>query len=185
MFREWVVAGIIMMATALWAVPGAQPAQAANGPINSAVQYLYEEYTAKGLANRDTGVGSYAFYVLHQAGVDVGDWQYEGISLEEAVIDEINTDLSNPAELSAKLLAQDLAAAVVLEREDLADGLLRALEGRESSTGFDSNIYSDIPAYELLGRIDRLGVMDVGLAKDCLLAAQNKTPDDADYGSLV
>ncbi|NLJ76969.1 MAG: DUF4430 domain-containing protein [Peptococcaceae bacterium] len=175
---------IIMMATALWAVPGAQPAQAANGPINSAVQYLYEEYTAKGLANRDTGVGSYAFYVLHQAGVDVGDWQYEGISLEEAVIDEINTDLSNPAELSAKLLAQDLAAAVVLEREDLADGLLRALEGRESSTGFDSNIYSDIPAYELLGRIGRLGVMDAGLAKECLLAAQNKTADDADCGSF-
>ncbi|MEG3071347.1 MAG: hypothetical protein RQM92_11485 [Candidatus Syntrophopropionicum ammoniitolerans] len=153
-------------------------------PADYALEFLRNEYVTKGLANNDMGVGSYAFYVLHQAGVDVGGWQHEGNSLEEAVIGEINTDLSNSAGLSAKLLAQDLTAAAILEKQDLVDELLQALKDRESSTGFDRNIYSDIPAYELLGRLGRLGVMDAGLAKECLLAAQNKTADDADYGSF-
>jgi hypothetical protein len=173
----------IMFAAMLYAAPGINTAGASLSPADSAADFLRNEYTTNGLNNTDGGVGSYALYVLLQAGVDVSAWEYGGVSLEDAVIDAINDDLSDPG-VSAKLLAQDLAAAKALGKSGLADDLLDELLYRESSSGFDSNPYSDIPAYDLLGRAGSLSVVDDVYAKEVILAAQNTSVSDDTYGSF-
>ncbi len=178
---------VIMAVAVLCGAPGVKPAGASGAPINSAVQYLDHEYTTNGLANNDNGVGSYAFYVLRQAGVDVSAWEHGGTSLEEAVKTAIAGDLAKAADplvVSAKLLARDLAAADALGENDLADQLAQILQARESSAGFDENSYSDIPAYDILGRAGRLNVTNAVYAKECILAAQNTTDGDPDLGSF-
>ncbi len=175
---------VTITAAALFAAPGVNLAGAAVSPVDSAIEYLQNEYTTNGLVNADNGVGAYALYVLIQAGVDVSVWEYGGTSLDEAVVSAINDDISDPSGLSAKLLAQDLAAAVALGEDGLVDQLAQILQDRESSAGFDGSPYSDIPAYDLLGRVGKLSVVDEVYAKGCILAAQNATVSDAAYGSF-
>lgn len=174
---------VTIAAAALFAIPGANPALAVGSPINSAVQYLYNEYITNGPDNSDGGVGAYALYMLVQAGVDVTTWEYGGTSLDEAVISAINDDLSNPG-TSAKRLAQDLAAADALGESALVAALLDMLLARESSSGFDNNAYSDIPAYDVLGRTGCISVIDEVYARDYILAAQETSISDAAYGSF-
>lgn len=174
---------VIMVAAALFAAPGASLAAAAGLPINSAVQYLYNEYITNGPDNSGGGVGAYALYMLIQAGVDVTTWEYEGTSLDEAVISAINDDLSDSG-ISAKRLAQDLAAAGALGENALAADVVDELLDRESSSGFDDNAYSDIPAYDVLGRAGYISVVDEIYAKEYILAAQETTVSDAAYGSF-
>jgi prenyltransferase beta subunit len=173
----------IMFAAMLYAAPGVNTARAALSPADSAVEFLHDMYTANGLENSDGGIGSYSLYLLDQAGVNISAWEYGGISFEDAVISAINDDLSNP-DASAKLLAQDLAAAQALGEYGLAEDLLQELQDRDSSSGFDNNPYSDIPAYDLLGRLGELSVADEVYAKDYILAAQNTSVSDAAYGSF-
>jgi hypothetical protein len=174
---------VTIVAAMLFAAPGVNPAGAVGAPINNAVQYLYSEYITNGPDNSDGGVGAYALYLLMQAGVDVSTWEYDGTSLDDAVISAINDDLSDP-DASAKRLAQDLAAADALGEDGLADDLLDELLDRESSSGFDGNAYSDIPAFDLLGRTGYISVIDEVYAKDYILAAQETTVSDAAYGSF-
>jgi hypothetical protein len=173
----------VVIAAALFAALGVNKAGAAVSPADSTVQILQNEYTTNGLNNSDGGVGSYALYLLLQAGVDVSTWECGGVSLEEAVISAINDDLSDMG-ASAKLLAQDLLAAKTLGEDGLADDLMDELLERESSSGFDDNPYSDIPAYDLIGRADLLSVVGDVYAKDYILAAQNATASDPNYGSF-
>ncbi len=174
---------VIMVAAGLFAAPGINAARAAGSSAASAVQFLQNDYTANGLNNADGGVGSYALYVLNQAGVDVSAWKYNGTSLEDAVVSAINVDLLNSG-ASAKLLVQDLAAAKSLGRDSLSAQLAQVLQGRQSNTGFDSNSYSDIPAYDLLGRAGAISEINADFGKGCILAAQNTTVGDAAYGSF-
>ncbi len=178
---------VIMVVGTLFAAPGVNPAGAAVSPADSAIKFLHNEYTTNGLVNADDGVGSYALYVLIQAGVDVATWEYEGTSLDEAVIIAISDDISkaaDPSKVPAKRLAQDLAAAVALGEDGLAGQLVQILQDRESSAGLDGSPYSDIPAYDLLGRAGKLSVADEVYAKECILAAQNTTAADLDFGSF-
>lgn len=174
---------VTIAAAALFAAPGANLAVAGGSPINNAVQYLYNEYITNGPDNSDGGVGAYALYMLVQAGVNVTTWEYGGTSLDEAVISAITDDLSNPG-TSAKRLAQDLAAADALGEGALAGDLLDELLDRESSSGFDSNAYSDIPAYDILGRTGFISVVNEVYARDYILAAQQISVSDATYGSF-
>ncbi|MDD4369205.1 MAG: S-layer homology domain-containing protein [Oscillospiraceae bacterium] len=176
------LAGIIVAVT-LFAAPGVNFAGAVGTPVNSAVQYLYNDYITNGPNNSDGGVGAYALYMLTQAGVDVSTWDYEGTGLDDAVISAINDDLSDSG-TSAKRLAQDLAAADALGEVGLADDLVDELLDRESSSGFDNDAYSDIPAYDLLGRTGYISVIDEVYAKNYILAAQETTVSEAAYGSF-
>lgn len=185
-----ILLAVVMVAAVLCALPGANPAGAAGSPADSAVQYLNSEYTTRGLVNTEMGVGAYAFYVLRQAEIDVSAWEYDGVSLDEAVTAAISGDLAgaaDPSAVSAKRLAQDLAAAVALEDSALTNQLEQALRDRESDSGFDNNVYSDIPAYDLLGRTNKLlSVVNAVYAKDSILAAQNTTaaPNLGSFGSV-
>lgn len=155
--------------------------------MGQAAQYLKNEYEKNGVINADMGVGSYAFYILTAAGVDVSAWRHEGISFEDAVVSAIQSDIANSAQVSAKRLAQDLAAAKALGRENLADQLLLALKNRQDSEGFDKNgplsVYSNVPAYEILSRIDLIDRLDAGLARSYILETRYAGTDDKYRGS--
>jgi len=179
----------IMVLTSLLSVFNVNTVRASGAPADSAAQFLYDDYTNKGINNSGAGVGSYALYVLTQAGVDVSTWVYSGVILEDAVISAVYDDISNssdPSKVSAKLLAQDLAAMRALGKSDLADQLVRILQNRQSSTGFDTgdySLFSNVPAYDLLGRTGSISVINVVYAKDYILGAQNQTVSDDAYGS--
>ncbi|MBP7332096.1 MAG: Cellulosome-anchoring protein precursor [Firmicutes bacterium ADurb.Bin373] len=152
-----------------------------------AAQYLKNEYAKNGVINADMGVGSHAFYLLATAGVDAGAWNHDGISLADAVISAIQSDIANAGQVPAKRLAQDLAAAKTLGRENLADQLLLALKNRQDSEGFDKNgplsVYSNIPAFEILSRIGLLDRLDTGLARSYVLGMQYAGTEDKYRGS--
>jgi hypothetical protein len=138
-----------------------------------AANFLYNEFMTKGAQNDEFGVGSYAAYILTHAGVDVAAWVRDGRSLKETVLGFISSDLTSS--VPAKRLAQGLLAAKALGREDLAGEVLAALKNKETSSGFDANVFSDVPAYELLGRAGC--VSEFVYARDYLLSTQ-----DAVYG---
>lgn len=149
---------------------------------DKAVNFLYNDYLANGVKNADNGVGSYAVYVLKLAGVNTGAWVREGTALKDAVINIITQDLAASSDKSAKVLAQDLLAAQKLGRDDLADQLLQVLKTRQTASGFDNDIYSDMAAYDLLGRSGHLSVVNATYAKDYILSTQNTVVGDA-YGA--
>lgn len=155
--------------------------------MGQAAQYLKNEYEKNGVINADMGVGSYAFYILTTAGVDVSAWRHDGISLEDAVVSAVQSDIANSAQVSAKRLAQDLAAAKTLGRENLADQLLLVLKNRQDSEGFDKNgplsVYSNVPAYEILSRTGLIDRIDAGLARSYILETRYAGADDKYRGS--
>lgn len=154
-----------------------------------AAAYIYSSYLLNGVLNEDNAVGSYALSVLKQAGVDVSIWERDGICLEEAALEAILQDADDPTGVSAKRLAQDILAAQELGESDLVQQLVGVLRERHSEFGFDRNIYSDIPAYDLLGRVgylsDVLGTVEAKVyAKDYILAAQDTDPESETYGAF-
>lgn len=170
------------------AVFSAGRAEAAERQLmGQAARYLKNEYEKNGVINADMGVGSYAFYILATAGVDVSAWRHDGISLEDAVAGAIQNDIANSAQVSAKRLAQDLAAAKALGRENLADQLLQVLKNRQDSEGFDKNgplsVYSNVPAYEILSRIGMIDRLDAGLTRSYILKTRYAGVDDKHRGS--
>ncbi len=170
----------------LFVVPGR--AEATVSTLSErAVQFLYQEYTENGIINSDVGVGSYALYVLNQAGVDISTWSHNGISLKDAVITTVRDDISNADKVSAKRLAHDLAAMKALGQTSLADQLILILKNKQGSKGFEDtgplSIYSNVPAFELLSRIGLINQINTGQAKDYILDKQYTGGNDALCGS--
>lgn len=152
-----------------------------------AAEYLKNEYADYGLINADMGVGSYVFYILTAAGVDVSAWKYDGTSLADAVTRAIRSDIADAGQVSAKRLAHDLAAAKALGRENEADQLIQLLKSRQSSEGFDQigplSVYSNIPAFEMLGRLGLLDQFDAGLTRGYVLGMRYAGSEDKYRGS--
>ncbi len=180
---------LLMTVTLLLPAINANAAGAAGSPANNAAQFLHNDYTNNGLKNSEAGVGSYALYVLNQAGVDVSAWANNGINLKDAVISAVTGDIANasdPSKVSAKLLAQDLAAMKALGRNDLADQLMQTLKNRQTAAGFDAgdySLFSNVPAFDLLGRSGSIGAINNDYAKSYILGTQDTTVSDAAYGS--
>ncbi|MGQ9512951.1 S-layer homology domain-containing protein [Thermodesulfitimonas sp.] len=156
-------------------------------PTAQAVRFLTKEYRQNGFVNTDAGVGAYAFYVLKQAGVDVSGWQHGGVTLTAAVLNGIEQDLAQVQATRAKTLAQDLAAAQALGREDLVARLLQALKERQTGQGFGESgplsIYSNMPAFEILARTGLIAQLNTGAAKRYILESQYLEPGTPPYGS--
>ncbi len=57
-------------------------------------------------------------------------------------------------------------------RDDLVSQLIAILQGRQSSNGFDNYIYSDMPAYDALGRAGKLSVFNAVYAESYILGSQ-------------
>ncbi|NHM27600.1 DUF4430 domain-containing protein [Desulfofundulus sp. TPOSR] len=165
------VMAVTMLTPAVNAGASGMPAS----PANNAVQFLYNEYIQKGINNSEYGVGSYALYVLKQAGVDVASWVYNGENLNDAVINAVYNDISQPDNVPAKILAQDLVAVQALGRSDLADQLVEILKNRQTENGFDTGAYSlfsNLPAFDLLGRAGKLSVVNAAYTRDYILSNQ-------------
>ncbi|MEW6192419.1 MAG: Ig-like domain-containing protein, partial [Bacillota bacterium] len=176
----------LILVTMLVPMVSAGIAAASDLPADSAVQFLYREYTLNGLHNADAGVGCYAFYILRQAGVDVSTWVYNGVCLKDAVWDTVYGDLQDSAGVSAKTLAQDLVAAQALGRNDLADRLLQVLKDRQTADGFDPgewSIFANMPAFDLVSRAGLSSVVDTAYAKSYILGTQNTSVESVIYGT--
>ncbi|PKM48055.1 MAG: hypothetical protein CVV03_00355 [Firmicutes bacterium HGW-Firmicutes-8] len=175
---------ILLMAAAFVMPIGA--VSAAVSTKDKAVKFLQDDFNTRGVQNNDLGVGSYALFVLNEAGVDVSSWVYNGTSLKDAVIDAVYDDISNQGANSAKILVQDLAASVALNKTDYKNQILQILKNRQTSTGFDGGdygIFSNIPAFDLLGRTNLISEINTNQAKTYILGAQDTTASDAAYGS--
>jgi hypothetical protein len=176
------VMAVTLLTPAVNAGASGTPASAAN----NAVQFLYNEYIQKGINNSEYGVGSYALYVLKQAGVDVSSWVYNGENLNDAVINAVYNDISQPDNVPAKILAQDLLAVQALGREDLTNRLVDILKNRQTENGFDTGAYSlfsNLPAFDLLGRADKISVLNTAYAKEYILGTRKTTVNDPAYGT--
>jgi len=179
----------LMFFSLLVPLAGAKMAEAnsVSDLMNKAVDVLYTDFTKNGARNQDNGVGAYATYILTQAGIDVSTWVYNGIPLKEAVIDLVYQDIagsSDPSQVPAKRLAQDLLAMKVLGREDLVQQLLQILQSRQSPDGFDPgeySLFSNLPAYDLLGRGDFVSVVNTVYTKEYILSRQNT--EEKNYGA--
>ncbi|TEB16731.1 Cellulosome-anchoring protein precursor [Pelotomaculum sp. FP] len=154
---------------------------------DKAVQFLCNEYVDNGIINSDVGVGSYALFVLIQAGVDVSTWAHEGVSLKDAVIATVTDDIANADKVSAKCLAQDLAVVKALGQNALTDRLVIILKNKQGSQGFEDtgpfSIYSNMPAFDLLSRVGRINQLNAVQAKDYILEQQYLKVKDVHYGS--
>lgn len=152
-----------------------------------AIGFLYREYTQNGMVNSEVGVGSYALYVLKEAGVDIGSWTRNGVTLREAVINAVKQDISRADQVRAKFLVHDLMAMRVLGESALTDQLMEVLKKRQTEQGFEDwdslSVYSNIPSFELLGRVGLLGEINIEWAKKYLLDRQYKQENSAYRGS--
>ena len=141
-----------------------------------AIYFLYREYAQNGVANSEAGVGSYALYVLKEAGVDIGSWTHNGVSLREAVINAAKQDISRADGVRTKFLVHDLVAMHVLGESTLSDQLMGILKERQTERGFEDmdplSVYSNIPSFELLGRAGLLGEINREWAKKYILDRQ-------------
>ncbi|HHW43724.1 MAG TPA: hypothetical protein GXX25_07950 [Desulfotomaculum sp.] len=171
-------------------VPPGSPVrvEAAGSPLaDKAVQFLQHDYAKNGLINSEVGVGSYALYVLSQAGVDAGAWVHQGMNFREAVIKAVNDDLSKEGEVRAKQLAQDLAAMQALGEKDLAGRLLQVLKNRQADKGFEDigplSIYNNMSSFDLLSRAGLMDQINTGLARNYILERQYVKEQNARYGS--
>lgn len=152
-------------------------ANGADSIKSSAVQVLKNEYEVNGVQNNDNGLGSHTYYILTQAEVDVSSWKHNGGNFPEELIKAIQDDIIKAGEKSGKLLVQDLAAAQELERKDLVDQLSQILKDRQGENGFGNSVFSNVPAFELIGRAGLTSSINGSQAKDYILGQQNTTND--------
>jgi prenyltransferase beta subunit len=183
-YRKLSILLILLMAASFVMPSGA--VSAAVSTKDAAVKFLQNDFETRGVQNNDSGVGSYALFVLNEAGVDVSSWVYDGISLKDAVTNAVSDDINNEGAKSAKTLAQDLAAAIALNATDEQAQLLQILKNRQNSGGFDTTAYSEygnLAAFDYLGRLGKMDQMNQTQAKSYILGLANTTVSDANYGS--
>jgi hypothetical protein len=162
----------LMLCSILTLQAGVVPARAATSNLaDEAVSYLSNQYLANGTSS--SGLGSYDVYILRSAGVNVSGWVYNGESLPAAVTSLTQQDLQNST-TNAKELAQDQAAMQALGQD--TGQLLQRLQSEQSVDGFDQGTYSaftNMPAYDLLGRTGNLSTFNYVYAKTYILGRQN------------
>lgn len=161
---------------------GTPPAQANGGNLaDGAVAFIKSQYRATGAQSAPVRL-PLVLYILNEAGVDTNtsEWVYNGVAIGDAVNDLVDQDISDPA-TPVKSLAQDLIAMQGLGDVDRASQLQALLTGRQHSDGSfegedpDYGAYSILPAYDLLGRADRLGIIDAVYARTYILAQRDAT----------
>lgn len=99
---------------------------------------------------------SYDAYILAKAGADLSSWERSGTNFADEVVKLLDDTISKGENASAKRVAQDYLAAKALGETEKAAALIGMLKSRQNEAGeLDSgawSIYSNLPAYDLLGR---------------------------------
>jgi hypothetical protein len=173
-----------LMFCSLFLLPaGIQPAQASGGNLaDEAVAFIKDEYRDVGGQGAFAVRLPFALYVLETAGVDTStsDWIYNGVAIRTAVANMVDQDINDPA-VSVKSLAQDLITMQSLGDINRVNQLQARLADRQSSDGSfagEDSVYgafSILPAYELLGRADKLSIIDAVYARTYILNQQDDT----------
>ncbi len=161
-----------------------------NDLVSKAAQNQYASYQDGTAVNGGgyTDFSSYDAYILDLAGADINTWVYDGTSLKTKVLSLIDATISNPSETttdwsgkevyvkSAKRVAQDYLAAKSLGETAKASQLLAILKSRQTASGyFDDSAFSDIPAFELLGRTGDIAEINTSNAITYILANRDNT----------
>lgn len=122
--------------------------------------------------------GAYDAYILTQAGADVGTWVYNGKSFKDSVLSLIDATIANEGkenQSSAKRVAHEYLAAKAFG-DARATQLLNILKNRQTAGGngsFDKNAFSDLPAFEALGRAGDMAEIDAAAAITYILSCQD------------
>lgn len=125
---------------------------------------LYQEGRAVDAAYGN--FGAYDAYILTQAGADLSTWERDGTNLKTEVIALIDDTIATPDGKSSKRIAQEYLVAKAWGENEKATALLNILKDRQTASGngsFDNNGFSDLPAFEALGRagdIDQINTAD-------------------------
>ena len=147
-----------------------------------AVRNIYSVHQ-EGLAV-DGGYGHFGAcesYILSQAGADVSSWVYQGSSLKAGIlnlIDETIAEEGTANKSSAKRVAQEFLAAEAFG-DNRAAQLLTILQNRQTAGGngsFDTGlygIYSNMPAFDALGRAGDIAGFDTQKAVSYILGSQD------------
>ncbi len=147
-----------------------------------AVRNIYSLYQ-EGLAV-DGGyghIGAYDAYILNQAGADVSSWVYQGSSLKDGILNLIDETIFKEETANkspAKRVAQEFQAAEAFV-DNRADQLLTILKNRQTAGGngsFDAGlygIYSNMPAFEALGRVETIAELNTAEAISYILGSQD------------
>jgi len=150
---------------------------------NLAVQALRNNYSLFQSGQAVDGAwgnfSSYDAYILEQAGADVQNWIYDNNSFKSGVVSLIDNTLGNEAttsKASSKRVAQDYLAAKSLGETAKATQLLVILQARQIAAGngsFDNNAFSDVAAFEMLGRAGDIDEINTSGAITYLLGEQD------------
>ncbi|SHJ75513.1 protein of unknown function, partial [Dethiosulfatibacter aminovorans DSM 17477] len=140
-----------------------------------AVEILYQKYQEKGITDQFDGV--YVLYILDKAGVDFSSWEYSGEKYTDSVIAAVETDIINESTkpVSIEELVHDLAAMKALEQSDLYNQLVELIESRDAEGYNDSgdSQYEVFEAYDLLGHLGMLDIVDGAQAREYIMSRMN------------
>ncbi len=155
---------------------GIRPVQAdASNLADKAVAFIKTQYQANGAQNDPSTHYPYVAYVLKSAGVDLSGWIYNSLALSDANYALVDADIVNNT-VPVKHLAQDLISMQAWGNNNRVSQIQTILHNRQKADGSfqnDSNVYSIIAAYELLGRAGQLSVVDIAAAQTYILSQQN------------
>lgn len=159
--------------------------------VYKAIDYHYEQYTSGHPVDAGWGnFGAYEAYILTESGEIVSEWVYGDSNLKEDVIKLIDDTIRDPNEKTidwsgnevyaktSKRVAQEYLAAKSWGETNRAQSLLDILKSRQEANedgSLDGNAFSDIPAYELLGRAGDINEIDISKAIDYILGNQDST----------
>lgn len=179
---------IVLLALIIAPIQPIQEVYAAEPFDSLAVQAVRNSY---GLHQGGSGsFNGYDAYILTQSGADLSAWEYSGTSLKDNVLTDIDEIIANPNEMaldwsgnpafvhSAKKIAYEYLAAKIWTDAARASQLLAVLQGRQTASGdgtFDGNAFSDLPAFEALGRVGDIASIDTAAAITAILASQDGT----------
>lgn len=171
---------MVLMFCTTFILPGSiQQVRADSSLPDKAVDFIKTDYQNNGAGNTLSVHYPYVAYILNTAGVDWKTWEHDNTALQDAVLDIVDSDIKNST-APVKYLAEDLILMQAIGDNALESELETLLHNRQSQDGSfqdDTNAFSIIPAYELLGRAGELSVVDTIYARDYILGQQNTATD--------
>ncbi|MDD3298957.1 MAG: S-layer homology domain-containing protein [Firmicutes bacterium] len=172
---------VLCMVVGLFQTAGIVAVKAAPADMSDlaaqAVRNSYRLYRGGRAVDAGYGnFGAYEAYVLTRAGADLETWERDGTNLKAEVMVLIDDTIASPDGKSAKRIAQEYLAAKEWGETAKATDLLAILNTRQTASedgSFDSNGFSDLPAFEALGRAGDIGEIDTAGAITYILSIRD------------
>ncbi|MEL7564905.1 MAG: S-layer homology domain-containing protein [Dehalobacterium sp.] len=143
---------------------------------NLAIQAVRNNYSL--YRNSGTGFNAFDAYILTQAGADLETWTYEETNLKALVMSAVNNSIENPDGTAAKTIAYQYLVMKDWGEDEKVEQLLEILQNRQGTGengSFDNNAFSDIPAFDAIGRAGAIGALDTDKTIDYILANRDSS----------